>query len=575
MENEIEIIRHSLSHVLAASVLRLYPEAKLGIGPSIENGFYYDFEFEKSIGTEDLLLIENEMRKIINEDLSFEQITLSMDKARDLFVKEPYKLELIDDLEKSGNKPENVTVYRLGTFQDLCRGPHVSSTKELKTVAFKLDKVAGAYWKGEESNNMLSRIYGLAFAKKSELMNFIEMRAEAEKRDHKKLGKELGLFIFSDLIGPGLPIYTPEGTILRNSIKNYSNELRINMGYEEVHTPQINKVDLFKKSGHYEKYQQNMFKLLSNYTQEEYYLKPMNCPQHTQIYASKLRSYKDLPIRLADFANLYRDEKPGQLGGLTRLRAFSQDDGHCFCREDQIKHEFSILLDAVKQAMSRYGLDYYIRLSLRDENNKDAYLGSDESWSKSQEILEAMLKEKNIDYRKAEGEAAFYGPKMDLVAEDSLGREWQLSTIQLDFNMPARFGLEYIGRDGKKHTPAMIHSAIVGSPERFMAVLIEHYGGNFPVWLAPVQATILPISDKHNDYANLVYEQLKELNVRVAINLANETLGKKIRESENRKIPYVVVVGDKEIAGNTITVRLTNGENQNMTINDFVQLIVN
>lgn len=574
MENEIEIVRHSLAHVLAASVLRLYPSTKLGTGPNIEDGFYYDFHFKKSISSEDLSAIEAEMCKLINENQNFEKIVVPIAQARRVFKNEPYKQELIDDIEKDEDRPESVTVYKLGTFEDLCRGPHVASTAELRGVAFKLDKVAGAYWKGEESNNMLSRIYGLAFAKKGELAKFLELREEAEKRDHKKLGKELGLFIFSDLIGPGLPIYTPEGTILRNSIKDYSNALRAKMGYLEVHTPQINKADLFKKSGHYEKYRENMFKLESNYTQDEYYLKPMNCPQHTQIYASKLRSYKDLPIRLADFANLYRDEKPGQLGGLTRLRAFSQDDGHCFCREDQIESEFSLLLDAVKQAMSRYGLDYYIRLSLRDENNKDAYLGDDKSWVKSQEMLEKMLKEKNIDYRRAEGEAAFYGPKMDLVAEDSLGREWQLSTIQLDFNMPVRFGLEYIGEDGKKHTPAMIHSAIVGSPERFMAVLIEHYGGNFPVWLAPVQVTVIPVSNKHNNHAQEVYEQLKELGVRVAINLANETLGRKIRENEKKKIPYVAVVGDKEIANNTIAVRLADGRNQNMSVGDFAQLVI-
>lgn len=418
---------------------------------------------------------------------------------------------------------------------------------------------------------MLTRIYGVAFETEKELNDYLKMMEEAEKRDHRKLGKNLSLFIFSDLVGPGLPLYTAKGTIIRKIIQDYSNKLRKKIGYEEVYTPQINKTELFKVSGHYEKYKDSMFRVVSNYTDEEYYLKPMNCPQHTQIYASQMRSYRDLPLRIADFAMLYRDEKPGELSGLFRLRAFAQDDGHCFCKEDQIKDEFNSLLNVINEAMKTYKMDYFIRLSLRDEKNKEKYLGDDKTWKKSQKILEDLLKEKKVKYITALGEAAFYGPKIDIIAKDSLGREWQLSTIQLDFNMPEKFGLEYIGEDGKKYAPVMIHSAIIGSPERFLGILIEHYAGAFPVWLAPIQVWVLPLSEKHEKYAEKITEELKKNNLRAEIHKENETISKRIREGELQKIPYILVVGDKEKNANTVRVReRSKGDIGEMDIDKFI-----
>ena len=581
----IEIKRHSLAHVLAMAVLDLWPDTKLGIGPAIENGFYYDFDFRKvkiqkqefKLSPDELPRIEKRMHEIIEKDFKFIKEEIDAKKAKKIFENQPYKLELIEELVKE-KKP--ITIYYTcpakikNCFVDLCAGPHVDSTKDLRSTNFKLTKIAGAYWRGSEENPMLTRIYAAAFESLAELKNYLKIQEEAEKRDHRKLGKDLGLFVFSDLVGPGLPLYTFKGATIRNIIVDYSNQLREKIGYKEVHTPQINKAELFKVSGHYEKYKDSMFKVISNYTDEEYYLKPMNCPQHTQIYASQMRSYRDLPIRIADFAMLYRDEKPGELSGLSRLRAFSQDDGHCFCTEDQIKDEFSSLLAVIEEAMKTYKMDYFIRLSLRDEKNKEKYLGDDKTWKQSQKILEDLLKEKKIKYVRAEGEAAFYGPKMDLVAKDSLGREWQLSTIQLDFNMPKRFGLEYVSEDGKKYTPAMIHSAIVGSPDRFLGILIEHYAGAFPVWLAPVQVWVAPVSEKHEKYAEKIAEDLKENEIRVELNNENETISKRIREGELQKIPYILVVGDKEKNSNTVRVReRSKGDLGEMKIDKFVAKI--
>lgn len=548
---DIEKIRHSLGHVMAAAVLEMFPDAKFAIGPAIENGFYYDFDLKEALSPKSLSQIENKMREMINQDKKFIRKEVGRKVALELVKNQPYKTELINDLPED----EIISFYELGSFSDLCRGPHVESTKDLKGIGFKLDKLAGAYWRGSEKNKMLQRIYGLAFETNEKLNEYLELMKEAEKRDHKKLGKELGLFVFSELVGPGLPLYTSKGAGILRIIKSYIAELRTKIGYEEVQTPQINKADLFKKSGHYDKYKDDMFKVVSNYTAEEYYLKPMNCPQHTQIYASAQRSYKDLPVRIADFAMLYRDEKPGELSGLTRLRSFSQDDGHCFCREDQIGQEFESLLLGIRETMTKFGMDYYIRLSLRDENNKEKYLGRDEVWKKSQSLLEEILKKNKIDYVVGEGEAAFYGPKMDLLAKDSIGREWQLSTIQLDFNMPKRFDLEYVGEDGKKYNPVMIHSAFVGSPERFLGVLIEHYAGAFPFWLAPVQIVILPISEKHLKYSSEVAKSLRGEGFRVEIDQRNESIGKKIRESEMQKVPYMLIVGDKEVEAKKVAVR--------------------
>jgi len=475
-ENLFEI-RHSLSHLLAGAVLSFYPDAKLAIGPAIDNGFYYDFEFSAPINDKDLGKIEQKMRELLKKWSTFEKKEISLDEAKKIFANSPYKLELIADIEKEGAKP---TIYVSGDFTDLCAGPHVTTTKEILGGGFKLERIAGAYWRGDENNKMLTRIYGLAFESKEKLEEYIKKMEEARARDHKKLGKELGLFVFSELVGPGLPLYTFKGATIRKEIINYSNELQKSIGYQEVHTPNMNKAELFKVSGHYEKYKDDMIKAVSNYSKEEYFLKPMNCPQHTQLYAAEPRTYKELPLRIADFANLYRDERPGELSGLTRLRCFCQDDAHAFCREDQIKQEFKNVLGIIHKALGTYKMtDYVVRLSLWDPNKREKYLGEPEIWEKSQSMLEEILIENKIEYVKAVGEAALYGPKMDIVTKDSIGREWQISTIQLDLIMPERFKLTYVDKDGKEKRPVMIHRAITGSPERLMGILIEHYAGKF------------------------------------------------------------------------------------------------
>ncbi len=569
MENNIENVRHSLSHIMAQAALSLFPKTKLGIGPAIENGFYYDFQFAKPLQEQDLQKIEDKMKEIISQNQKFKKEEVSKIKAKKMFAGQTYKLELISELPD-----KTVSIYTNGNFMDLCKGPHVKNTKEINPKAFKLTKIAGAYWRGSEKNKMLTRIYGLAFETEKELQDYLKMQEEAEKRDHRILGEKLDLFVFSDLVGPGLPLYTFKGAVILKEIRNYCNELQNDIGYQEVQTPNMNRAELFKISGHYEKYKDDMFKVISHYAKEDYYLKPMNCPQHAQIYASKPRSYKDLPIRIADFAQLYRDEKTGELSGLTRLRGFAQDDGHSFCREDQIKNEFSSILLAIEKAMKTYGMNYKIRLSFWDPKKPEKYLGDTKVWKKSQEMLEEILIENKIEYLKAIGEAAIYGPKMDLISKDSLGREWQLSTIQLDFIMPTRFGLKYTDSDGKEKAPVMIHRAIVGSPERFFGVLIEHYAGNFPLWLSPVQVAVIPISEKHLDYADQVKKELEKNNIRVELKKENETLGKKIREAEMQKIPYLLIVGDKEIQAKNVSVRERGkGDAGTVNLNEFIEKI--
>lgn len=573
----MDLMRHSLAHIMAQAVLKIYPQAQLTIGPAVANGFYYDFDLgDDSFPPENLKQIQKEMEKIVREDQKFEQYFLPIAEAKEKLKNNPYKLELIVDLEKEGETQisfyKNLNKNGEVVFEDMCRGPHVNSTKEVG--AFKIQKVAGAYWRGDENNKMLQRVYALAFESEKELQEYEIMLAEAEKRDHRKLGKELGLFIFSDLVGPGLPIYTAKGALLRRLIADFSRTLRTEIGYEEVHTPNMNKAELFKVSGHYDKYKDDMFEVHSHYTDEEYYLKPMNCPQHTQIFASVGRSYRDLPVRIADFANLYRDEKPGELSGLTRLRCFCQDDGHCFCREDQIKSEFINVLGAINKAMNKYGLKYHIRLSLRDENKKENYLGDNEIWEKSQSILREILVEQQISFVAAQGEAAFYGPKMDLIVKDSIGREWQLSTIQIDFNMPKRFQLEYTHENGEKKQPIMIHSALAGSPERFMGILIEHYAGAFPLWLSPEQIRVLPVSEKFFDYADKIKSELKANGWRVSLDNNSESLPKRIRLAEKEKLPYILVVGEKEVATQSVAVRKRGeGDLGAKSLADFLEMI--
>ena len=544
-QNKLDSQRHSLAHLLAAAVMEIWPDTLRTIGPAIDNGFYYDFEFSSPISDKDLPKIEKKMKEILKSWTEFKGEEKTEAEAKEHNKDNPYKLELIEEIAGKGEK---ITFYKSGDFVDLCRGGHVENpSKDIKPDAFKLDRVAGAYWRGDEKNKMLTRIYGLAFETKEELEQYINQREEAKKRDHRKLAKEQDLLVFSDLVGTGMPMFTPKGNAVRNSIIEFSRELNKKLGFEEVHTPNFNKAELFKISGHYDKYKEDMFTVRSQYSEEDFFLKPMNCPQHTQIYASRPRSYRDLPIRYSDFANLYRDERPGELTGLIRLRCFAQDDGHLFCRRDQVEEEISNILGAIETALKIYKIDYWMRLSLRDPENKEKYLGTDEIWESSQEIMKRLLDQKKIKYKQAEGEAAFYGPKIDIMAVDALGREWQISTVQLDFNQPGRFELTYADSDGTKKTPVMIHRALIGSPDRFMGILIEHYAGAFPLWLSPVQVKVIPVRVSHNEYARKVFEALKENGIRAEIDENDENLGSKVRDAKNNKIPYWLVIGDKEV----------------------------
>lgn len=551
-KTELERLRHSLAHLLAAAVLELWPDAKPTIGPAIEGGFYYDFQFSQPITESDLPKIEKKMRELLRSWSTFERIEVPRDEATTRFAKNPFKQELIEEFAEQG---QTITLYRSGTFTDLCRGGHVSDAGSIDPKGFRLTKIAGAYWRRDEKNPQLTRIYGVAFLTKKELDEYLTLLEEAAKRDHRKLGQELDLFITAPMVGSGLPLFTPRGTIVRNAIRDFSRELQAAIGYEEVYTPNINKAELFKTSGHYEKFRESMFRVLSNYGDEEFYLKPMNCPQHTQLYASKLRSYRDLPLRYMDFANLYRDEKPGELGGLTRVRYFSQDDSHCFCREDQIESEMAAIFGAIKKMMRVYSLEYWIRLSLRDPKTNKQYLGTDEVWKKAETTMERFLVKHAIPFEKAIGEAAFYGPKMDLMAKTAIGNSWQLATIQLDYIMPERFQLTYVDRKGNEARPVMIHKAMAGSFERFLAILLEHYGGNFPVWLSPVQAQLIPVASRHHKAVEKLAKTFRDVGIRAAADTVNETVGYKIRKASHLRIPHVVVVGDKESKGAKLAVR--------------------
>ncbi len=570
--------RHTLAHLLAYAVLKHYPHAKATIGPAVDNGFYYDFDFSSDTGeastpgSADLKKIEKTMRKTLSSWKEMSGDEVSEKDARELFSDNPFKLELIDEIVGKGEK---ITLYTAGKFTDLCRGGHNENpARDIANDSFKLDRIAGAYWRGDEKNKMLTRIYGLAFDTKDDLKKYQEQIVEAKKRDHRKIGKEQGLFVFSDLVGSGMPLFTPKGNIIRSEIIKFSRELNDELGFGEVHTPNINKGELFKISGHYDQYKEDMLTVHSQYVNDEMFLKPMNCPQHTQIYASQPRSYRDLPVRFSDFATLYRDERPGELSGLTRLRAFSQDDGHIFCREDQIEDELTKVLVAIQKALTTYHIDHWVRLSLRDPQKKDKYIGEDSMWEKSENIMQRLLKDKHIEHKEELGEAAFYGPKMDIMAVDAIGRQWQISTIQLDLNMPDRFGLEYTAEDGSKKTPVMIHRALVGSPDRFMGILIEHYAGAFPVWLAPIQARVLPVSSTHNEYAKKVTDMLKASNIRAELFDTNESLGKKIRVSKVGKIPYLLVVGDKEIEEKTVSADSRDkGKLDAMSVEDFIKQV--
>jgi threonyl-tRNA synthetase len=558
-QEKLRNIRHSAEHVLMQAMDNLYPGKILkAMGPATDDGFYFDFD---SVGDfklieSDFKKIEKEMRRLINKNLPITSQNISIADAKKLFKDNPYKQEWIKEAEDRG---DSLTVYWTGTpnekgsFVDLCSGPHTESTGDIKAV--KLLSIAGAYWRGDEKNKMLTRVYGTAFESQEELDQYLKNLEEARKRDHRKLGKQLDLFTFSDLVGSGLPLYTPKGALLRRLVNQYVEDVQSAQEYQQVWTPQIAKADLFKTSGHYDKYKGDMFRVISNYSDEEFYLKPMNCPQHTQIFASKSRSYRNLPLRITDFAMLYRDEKPGELSGLARVRSFSQDDCHIFCTEDQVDEEIDKALQMTKQIMETYGFKYRYRLSTRDPQNPDKYLGDPKTWDKVEDWAVKIMKRNNIKYYDGPGEAAFYAPKMDLMATDALGREWQLSTVQIDYVMPQRFDLKYIDQDGKEKHPVMLHRAIIGSPERFLMILIEHFAGAFPLWLSPVQVKILPISENQLDYAKKIAQTLKEKGIRVELDQDSESLGKKIRNAESEKVPYMLILGQKEEEEKNLSVR--------------------
>jgi len=552
---ELENLRHSCAHLLAAAVMELFPNALRTIGPSIENGFYYDFD-DLKISHDDLPKIESEMHRIAKTWKGFSKREITADEAKKEYHGNSYKIELIDEFSSQN---QTLTFYKSGNYEDLCRGGHCDHPDQ-QLRYFKLTHIAGAYWRGSEKNKMLTRIYGTCWPTQKELDDYLNMLEEAKKRDHRKLGKELDLFTFSDLVGSGFPLYTPKGALLRRLITQYIEDLQSAQDYTQVWTPQVAKADLFKTSGHYDKYKDDMFTVHSHYSDEEFFLKPMNCPQHTQIYASRARSYRDLPIRLTDFAMLYRDEKPGELSGLARVRSFSQDDCHIFCREDQVDFEIDLALEMIKKVMSTFGFKYRYRLSTKDPKHPEKYLGHPEIWDKVEKWAVKIMERNHIEYYDAPGEAAFYAPKMDLMATDALGREWQLSTVQIDYVQPERFGLTYIDNTGQKQTPVMIHRAIIGSPERFLMILLEHYGGAFPTWLSPVQVKVLPIADRHLEYAQKLYQQLKNANIRVNLDDRSESLQAKIRDAQLEKISYMLIIGDKEVDSHTVTERARSGK---------------
>lgn len=559
-------IRHSAEHVMNQAIEELWPnQIKRAIGPAIDEGFYNDSRWEGIKLTEnDFEKIEKRMQEIIDADLPFTCKEVSEKEAREMFKENPFKQDLIDEFVANGDK---LSVYITGTvkkpqFIDLCKGPHVDKTSEI--VAFKLVSIAGAYWRGNEKNEMLTRIYGTAFASKPDLENYLHMLEEAKKRDHRKLGKELDLFTFSEYVGGGLPLYTPKGALIRRLLNDFIEEEQKALGYTQVWTPQIAKASLFQKSGHYDKYKDDMFKVVSNYSDEEMYLKPMNCPQHTQIFASKMRSYRDLPIRYSDFAMLYRDEKPGELSGLARVRGFSTDDTHVFCTEEQVDSEIDNMLQMTKKVMGKFDFKYRYRLSTRDPKTPEKYLGDPKTWDKVEKWAVDIMQRNDIPYYDGPGEAAFYAPKMDLMATDAIGREWQLSTVQIDYVQPERFELKYIDADGTEKTPIMLHRAVLGSAERFMMIMIEHFAGAFPLWLAPVQVRIIPISDKFNEHCEQIKLQLEKDNLRAEIDTKSETMGNKIRKAQEEKIPYMLVIGEKEINENKVSVRTRDGKQSNL-----------
>ena len=565
---------HSSAHLMAEALEFVFPGVKLAIGPPITNGFYYDIDLgEHTITEKDLEIVEEKMKELAKAKNPFLRKEISKKEAIAYFTekKDPYKLELLEDLEDG-----TITFYTQGNFTDLCRGPHIPDTGFIKSI--KLLSSAGAYWRGDEKNKQLTRIYGITFPKQSELVAYLEKLEEAKRRDHRKLGKELDLFTFSAKVGQGLPLWLPKGAALRERLENFLKKAQRKAGYQQVITPHIGNKELYVCSGHYEKYGADSFQPIKTPDpNEEFYLKPMNCPHHCEIFKARPRSYKDLPIRFAEFGTVYRYEQSGELHGLTRVRSFTQDDAHIFCTQEQVKNEFKNVIDIVLYVLKTLDFqNFTAQISLRDKEKSEKYIGSDENWAKAEQAIIEAAAEKNLDTVVAYGEAAFYGPKLDFMVQDALGREWQLGTIQVDYNLPERFELEYVGADNQKHRPVMIHRAPFGSMERFVAVLLEHCAGDFPLWLASDQFIILPVSEKYNDYAKKVSEFLNNSDIRGLVDDRNEKVGKKIRDAELAKVPFMLIVGEEEVEANTISVRQRGkGDLGKMPYEDFVSLVQN
>ena len=549
------------------AVLEKFPDAKLGIGPVIENGFYYDFLLPKSIGADELNALQKMMVRIIGKNLDFKGEKVTPQKVRKIFKGQPFKLDLLKEFSKEGR---SLTLYHTGSFSDLCKGGHVENTSQIKTDSFMLDRIAGSYWRGDEKNPMLTRIYGIAFTAKKELVQHLAFLEEVKKRDHKKLGAELDLFTFSELVGPGLPLWTPKGTILRDMLDNFVWQLRKEKGYERVDIPHIAKKDLYETSGHWGKFKDDLFRITTR-EGHLFAMKPMNCPHHTQIYARKQWSYRELPQRYASTTKVYRDEQSGELAGLSRVLSITQDDAHVFCRQSQVKQEVEKIWDIITTFYHKIGFTLDIRLSLRDPKEPKKYLGSRAVWKGAEQTLRELLKERGASATEALGEAAFYGPKIDFMARDSLKREWQVATIQLDMNQPERFDLYCIDEQGKKERIVMIHAAIMGSIERFCAILIEHYAGAFPFWLAPVQVMILTVNERALLYATKLRLMLEDKNIRAMLDTRNESIGKKIRDAELQKIPYIFIIGEKEVASHTLALRERGGKDKGqMALDEFL-----
>jgi threonyl-tRNA synthetase len=559
---------HSSAHLMAEALEELYPGIKFGIGPSIDNGFYYDVDpGGRTITDADLPKIEQKMQEIVARKEPYEREAVSKEKALNYYEQkgDEYKVELIRDLEDG-----EISFYTNGNFTDLCRGPHLPHTGYIKAI--KLLGVAGAYWRGDEHNKQLTRIYGITFPKKKMLDEYLQMLEEAKKRDHRKLGKQLGLFAFSQKVGQGLPLWLPKGAALRERLEHYLKRIQKEYGYEQVISPHIGQKELYVTSGHYSKYGKDSFQPITTPAEgEEFLLKPMNCPHHCEIYRNTQYSYKDLPVRFAEFGTVYRYEQSGELHGLTRVRGFTQDDAHIFCTPEQLKDEFNKVMDIILKIFRALDFDHYtVQVSLRDPDNKEDYIGSDENWDKSEQAILETVEERGVEAKIEYGEAAFYGPKLDFMVKDALGREWQLGTIQVDYNLPERFDLEYIGADNQRHRPVMIHRAPFGSMERFVAVLIEHTAGKFPLWLTPDQVVVMPISEKYNDYAKKVLNFLNNSDIRTLIDERNEKIGKKIRDNEMKRIPYLLIVGEKEAEEGTVSVRMQGqGDQGSMKLDEF------